>query len=158
MACPCKHAVEQAPVCVKCAANRAKVSAWQRTRLRKARKKYKRYNKTAKGKIRHRRHHQERGSAVRALRRGALSTDVTVTLRGVYARDDGICALCGYDVPHPDAEGVTTAQRASIDHVQPVSLGGAHSWDNVRLAHVGCNARRGARPDQAAAEGEEIPF
>ncbi|MDT2396282.1 HNH endonuclease [Enterococcus avium] len=27
-----------------------------------------------------------------------------------------------------------------MDHVIPISKGGTHSWDNVRLAHRHCNA------------------
>ena len=32
------------------------------------------------------------------------------------------------------------ANYPSIDHIIPVSRGGLHSWDNVRLAHFLCNA------------------
>ena len=28
----------------------------------------------------------------------------------------------------------------SIDHASPVAKGGAHTWDNVRLAHRDCNS------------------
>lgn len=31
----------------------------------------------------------------------------------------------------------------SIDHVIPVSKGGLHSWENVKLAHRKCNTRKG---------------
>lgn len=45
------------------------------------------------------------------------------------------CHLCGDD-------GATTA-----DHLVPLSKGGApYDLDNARPAHLGCNARRGARP------------
>jgi 5-methylcytosine-specific restriction endonuclease McrA len=30
-------------------------------------------------------------------------------------------------------------EYGSIDHVLPVSKGGTHTWNNVRLAHRGCN-------------------
>ena len=32
----------------------------------------------------------------------------------------------------------------SIDHVIPLSKGGTHSWDNVKLAHFSCNSAKGA--------------
>lgn len=35
--------------------------------------------------------------------------------------------IVGYDYP-------------SIDHVIPISKGGTHTWDNVRLAHHHCNS------------------
>jgi len=58
-------------------------------------------------------------------------------------RDGWICGICGEPVlPYlssPDP------RCPSIDHVIPISHGGAHSWDNVQLAHVVCNVRRGAR-------------
>ena len=31
----------------------------------------------------------------------------------------------------------------TIDHVMPLAKGGMHSWDNVRLAHHGCNSAKG---------------
>jgi len=27
----------------------------------------------------------------------------------------------------------------TVDYIKPVSNGGTHSWDNVQLAHMGCN-------------------
>ena len=28
----------------------------------------------------------------------------------------------------------------TLDHIIPLSKGGSHTWDNVQLAHMGCNA------------------
>ena len=33
----------------------------------------------------------------------------------------------------------------SLDHVVPLSLSGAHTPENVRLAHVRCNTAKGNR-------------
>jgi 5-methylcytosine-specific restriction endonuclease McrA len=31
-----------------------------------------------------------------------------------------------------------------VDHIIPVILGGTHTWDNVQIAHLVCNQRKGA--------------
>lgn len=60
----------------------------------------------------------------------------------LWRQDDAPCWLCGqpidWDLPaqHPMA--------ATVDHLDPLSLGGA-PLDTTRMApaHMGCNARRG---------------
>jgi 5-methylcytosine-specific restriction endonuclease McrA len=51
----------------------------------------------------------------------------------IFERDGWICWICGEAVEPQDA---------TLDHVVPVSLGGAHTPANVRLAHGVCNSRR----------------
>lgn len=34
---------------------------------------------------------------------------------------------------------IVGADYPSIDHLMPMSKGGTHTWDNVKLAHHGCN-------------------
>lgn len=46
-----------------------------------------------------------------------------------------LCALCGgwmFDTPH-------------VDHVVPLSRGGAHVEGNLQLTHAVCNLKKGAR-------------
>lgn len=70
--------------------------------------------------------------------------DAPTRLR-VYARDKGVCRLCGQPVDlslpyrHPLA--------ATVDHIecQSWALIPDHSADNLRLAHRSCNSRRGNR-------------
>ena len=69
-----------------------------------------------------------------ALKRG-VSVE-TVRLADVIERDRGQCHLCGRKV---------TAATASMDHVVPLSRGGAHALGNVRLAHSRCNRQRSNR-------------
>lgn len=57
---------------------------------------------------------------------------VPLTRRAVFTRDRGRCGYCG-------------AAAASIDHVQPTSRGGAHSWDNVVAACGRCNHEKADR-------------
>lgn len=35
---------------------------------------------------------------------------------------------------------------ATLDHIQPVSKGGAHSFDNLITSCLHCNSERGNRP------------
>jgi 5-methylcytosine-specific restriction endonuclease McrA len=51
----------------------------------------------------------------------------------VLLRDDFVCALCG------------RAGANSVDHIVPKSKGGTHEMDNLRAAHMSCNAARGNR-------------
>jgi len=76
--------------------------------------------------------------------------DPTVTLKSLIERDEGICYLCGEPIDESDytiKNGVKCLglNYPSIDHVIPVVKGGTHTWDNVRLAHMGCNAKKGAK-------------
>ncbi|MFF4892929.1 HNH endonuclease [Micromonospora chersina] len=63
--------------------------------------------------------------------------------RDIFVRDRWICQICGYKInpatkyPHP--------RSASLDHIVPLSEGGAHSRANTRLACWICNSRRGDR-------------
>lgn len=58
----------------------------------------------------------------------------------IYARDHWTCQLCGEPVDATLAYNDTWA--ASLDHIQPRSLGGTHHDDNLRLTHRWCNAAR----------------
>jgi 5-methylcytosine-specific restriction endonuclease McrA len=66
-----------------------------------------------------------------ALRPGG-STNKWRQLRvQILARDNSICWLCG------------GAGADSVDHLIARDDGGTDAADNLRAAHVGCNARRG---------------
>src|SRR5574340_33933 len=68
------------------------------------------------------------------------SGSVFVSFAAIIRRDKGKCQLCGKPValkqkaPHP--------KSPTLDHILPVSKGGKHHPDNVRLAHFECNSRR----------------
>lgn len=59
----------------------------------------------------------------------------------VYSKSYGICQLCYSPVskhlkyPHP--------KSASIDHIIPLSRGGADNIYNMQLAHLVCNMKKG---------------
>lgn len=77
--------------------------------------------------------------------------DKTITLRAVYEKDGGTCYLCGQpcdwnDFLESEDAFVAGDLYPSIDHVQPLSRGGRHAWENVRLAHRRCNSLKSDSP------------
>lgn len=56
-----------------------------------------------------------------------------VNRREVLRRDHHSCQYCGSN------------KRLTLDHVQPRSKGGPHTWDNVVTACEKCNSRKGDR-------------
>ena len=64
--------------------------------------------------------------------------DDKVTSDEVYNRDNGICYICG-NLTFQDWINRPLNQRATVDHVIPISKGGSHTWQNVRIACWRCN-------------------
>lgn len=64
--------------------------------------------------------------------------------RAIYERDGWVCQLCNGAI---NFDATEHADRASLDHIVPQSRGGSHDPSNLRMAHVGCNARRRDRVD-----------
>ena len=59
----------------------------------------------------------------------------------VFARDRGRCQYCGQRL---------SRSSATWDHVVPRRLGGRTTWENIVLACLDCNQRKGGRtPDEA---------
>lgn len=59
----------------------------------------------------------------------------------VFARDQGRCQYCQRPVSRAEA---------TYDHVTPRSQGGATNWENIVIACVRCNQKKGGRtPEQA---------
>lgn len=58
----------------------------------------------------------------------------------VYARDEGICQICGEAVEMEAPAG--SDWSPTLDHIVCVSWGGDHSVENLRLAHHWCNSIR----------------
>ena len=74
--------------------------------------------------------------SVRARRRS-----VKFSRENVYARDHGRCAYCAQAVAR---------ELSTYDHVVPRKLGGQTSWENVVIACMECNQKKGGRtPEQA---------
>ena len=103
------------------------------------------------------RKNRRRPSVVRASRNGrrvrrARLKSVRIdrySREAVWERDSGLCHLCnlptpppnGYDQPAPKMQ----PESFTVDHVIPISKGGADAFDNVRTAHFICNTRKSAK-------------
>lgn len=61
----------------------------------------------------------------------------------IFDRDEWTCRICG-DLVDPYAPW-HHPKSPSIDHIIPITLGGAHTRANVQTACLGCNVRKGAR-------------
>lgn len=72
---------------------------------------------------------------------GCNEIDPTITLDRLRQRDNDICQICGEVVDILDrTDKHIGARYPSCDHIIPLSKGGAHTWNNVQLAHMGCNS------------------
>ncbi len=76
-----------------------------------------------------------------ARRNGAY--DNTITLAKLIERDEGICYIC--NMPVQADTHYNHDKHPTIEHVVPISKGGTHTWDNVRLACRQCNTRKSVR-------------
>lgn len=72
--------------------------------------------------------------ARKARRRDAFVEHVDRSI--LWARDDGVCHLCGEPANEADWH---------VDHVHPLSLGGEHSYANTAVSHPSCNQAKGNR-------------
>lgn len=69
-------------------------------------------------------------------------------LHTIAARTGHRCHLChgSIDVTLYGRIGAFGGEEATVDHLQPQSLGGIDEADNLLIAHGRCNATRGTRP------------
>lgn len=67
----------------------------------------------------------------------------------VYARDEGRCQYCSCKVPRPEA---------TYDHVLPRAQGGKTEWNNIVIACMDCNQKKGNRtPEKAGMRLMNVP-
>lgn len=73
--------------------------------------------------------------------------DKDITLDKLFIRDKGICQICGgrcdYNDYRYNKNGTFIAGESypSKDHIVELCNGGKHSWENISLAHRGCNSK-----------------
>ena len=76
-------------------------------------------------------------------------TDVKFSRHNIYVRDSSRCQYCGRRF---------STSELSLDHVVPLSKGGATSWENVVCACLPCNVRKGNRvPEEAGMRLRRLP-
>ncbi len=73
---------------------------------------------------------------IRRKRAERAAVVVPVNRELVAERDGWKCGICG--------DAVTRATW-SLDHIVPLSKGGAHTYENVVIAHLSCNSSKGNR-------------
>lgn len=63
----------------------------------------------------------------------------------VFKRDGWRCQLCFCKTPSR-LRGTCAPDAPELDHIQPMSAGGDHSYRNTQLACRACNSAKGAKP------------
>lgn len=102
--------------------------------------------------IRRRVHKEKRTeNHCRRARKYGAAYDASITLKKLIVAKGLRCAICGgmcdlNDHSWTDYAGPT---YPSIDHIIPMSKGGSHTWDNVQVAHMICNSRKGDKIEEA---------
>lgn len=101
--------------------------------------------------------HQRNKDAVRRLRIKNGMVDKDISLKRLYDKYNGICAICGKPTDWNDCEWKGKVFYAgymypSHDHIKPVSKGGKQSWENAQLVHRYCNTLKGDKYDQITME------
>lgn len=66
-----------------------------------------------------------------------------VLLTDIGDRDEWRCGIC--EEPVSPALAYPDPESPSLDHVVPLSRGGAHTAENCQVAHLRCNLRKGNR-------------
>lgn len=86
----------------------------------------------------------------RARKTGA-AYDSTITLKKLVSKNGLRCAICGGTCDWNDHSWseYSGPLYPSIDHIIPMSKGGSHTWDNVQVAHIICNSRKGDKIEEA---------
>ncbi len=73
---------------------------------------------------------------------GFVKREVRLSRRNIFERDEQRCQYCGHRF---------SKQDLTIDHVMPRSRGGRDTWENLVLACLRCNLKKGSRtPDEAS--------
>ena len=81
---------------------------------------------------------------VARAKRYGVEYDRSITLNRLIERDGMTCYLCGKTCTKDDNRwGSFGPDYPTIDHVIPLSKGGTHTWDNVRVACGICNELKG---------------
>jgi len=72
---------------------------------------------------------------------GFIHHEARFSRHSIFERDNSTCMYCGKHFPR---------SQLTIDHVFPQSRGGADTWENLVLACLACNVRKGNRTPEEA--------
>jgi 5-methylcytosine-specific restriction endonuclease McrA len=79
-----------------------------------------------------------------------INEHVPLTRRNLFARDGYVCMYCGTHVGE---------KNLTIDHIQPTSKGGLHTWGNTISACAPCNQKKRNRtPEEAGMQLLGVPY
>jgi 5-methylcytosine-specific restriction endonuclease McrA len=74
------------------------------------------------------------------------TVDEGITIASLRQRDGDNCCYCATPLLFKaGTRGSIQPNRASLEHILPLSRGGHHSWDNVALACHRCNMQKNAK-------------
>lgn len=81
---------------------------------------------------------------------GFVRHEVRFSRHNIFERDGATCQYCGCQLPK---------SQLTIDHVLPQSRNGGESWENLVIACVTCNVKKGNRtPEEAGMPLLRRPF
>ena len=100
---------------------------------------------------------KESASHRRRARRYGVEYQSGITLRKLYMKHDGVCAICGGKCDYGDRRwGHVGPSYPSIDHIVALANGGSHTWENVQLACCMCNSVKSDRDmEEVTSDAEE---
>jgi hypothetical protein len=80
------------------------------------------------------------------IRRSQIKQTKTVGISffSIYKKSNGMCACCLKITP-VELRGSHDLLAPEIDHILPISCGGAHIEDNLQILCKGCNLKKGNR-------------
>lgn len=84
--------------------------------------------------------HKHNSSQRMILARKNGQFDADIDIYKLIERDGGRCYLCGDDVLF--SYHYNDPKYPTVEHVIPITKGGTHSWDNVKVACRECNTRK----------------
>lgn len=74
-----------------------------------------------------------------------VAHDPAVTLDSLRARDGDFCCYCARLLDFNPRADRYAPDRATIDHITPISRGGSHTFDNAAASCRSCNLSKNAR-------------
>lgn len=72
---------------------------------------------------------------------GFIRHEVRFSRHSIFERDAGVCQYCAKHFPK---------SQLTLDHVLPQSRGGGETWENLVIACLQCNVRKGNRTPEEA--------